>query len=407
MATVERKPRKKDSAMPGSTSATPLRYSPSFEKPEENEAETARALTETMLEISKTTCKDYGHAIRSVHAKSHGLLCGELRVLDNLPEPLAQGLFAKPGRFPVVLRLSTTPGDILDDSVSTPRGLAIKIVGAEGARLPGSEGDVTQDFVLVNGPAFQNSSGSKFLMNLKMLAKTTDIAQWPKKAVSAVMRGTEAFIEAFGGKSANVLGLGGQPETHILGETFYSQVPILYGAYMAKVAIAPVSPDLKNLTDQPLDVNGKPNGLREAVVDFFRAKGGEWELRVQLCIDLDTMPIEEPSIVWPEDQSPYRAVARIVVPPQNAWSKERSAVVDDAFSFSPWHGLAAHRPLGAIMRMRKQAYEASARFRRERDGAGLEEPHSLEDFPSLSPGPTPMRVSMAPGERASQESRSR
>jgi len=42
----------------------------------------------------------------------------------------------------------------LDDSVSTPRGLARKVIGVEGERREGSEGDVTQDYVLINGPAF-------------------------------------------------------------------------------------------------------------------------------------------------------------------------------------------------------------------------------------------------------------
>jgi hypothetical protein len=72
------------------------------------------------------------------------------------PDPAAvvkQPLFATPGRYPIVIRFSTIPGDILDDSVSTPRGLAVKIIGVKGERLTGSEGDVTQDFVLVNGPA--------------------------------------------------------------------------------------------------------------------------------------------------------------------------------------------------------------------------------------------------------------
>ncbi len=92
---------------------SPLRYDPSVEHPEKNEAETEAALTETMLSISETTFKDGGHGLRSAHAKSHGLLRDELRVLDGLPPVLAQGLAAKPGTYPVVIRLSTTPGDIL------------------------------------------------------------------------------------------------------------------------------------------------------------------------------------------------------------------------------------------------------------------------------------------------------
>jgi len=360
---------------------SPLRHDPSVEHPEKDEAETEAALTETMLSISETTFKDGGHGLRSVHAKSHGLLRGELRVLDGLPPVLAQGLAAKPGTYPVVIRLSTTPGDILDDSVSAPRGMALKVVGVEGERLHGSEGDATQDFVMANAPAFGAPNGKKFLGSLKLLAATTDKAEGAKKVLSAALRGAEAVVEAFGGKSATLVTMGGQPETHILGETFYSQVPLLWGPYMAKVCVAPVSPELAALIDASLNVNGKPNGIREAVVEFFRQNGAEWELRVQLCTDLDAMPIEDASVAWPEDQSPYVAVARISVPPQAAWSEARSAAVDDGLAFSPWHSLAAHRPIGSIMRARRVACPQSAQFRGERNGCPMEEPRPPVDLP--------------------------
>ncbi len=68
----------------------------------------------------------------------------------GLPPVLAQGLFARAGTYPLVNRISTTPGDILDDNVSTPRAMAIKVVGVEGERLPGSESATTQDFILIN-----------------------------------------------------------------------------------------------------------------------------------------------------------------------------------------------------------------------------------------------------------------
>jgi hypothetical protein len=50
-------------------------------------------------------------------------------------------------------------------------------------------------------------------------------------------------------------------------------------------------------------------------------------------------------------------------------------------SFSPWHGIAAHRPIGSIMRVRKLSYEQSARFRADRNGAPMLEPHDLDDLP--------------------------
>jgi hypothetical protein len=117
-----------------------LRYQPAYEKTEEDEAETTAGLVATIEKIQTRVHADSGVAARGAHAKSHGLLRGELRVLDGLPPVLAQGLFAAAGAYPVVLRYSSTPGDMLDDAVSTPRGLAIPGIAAVGqlaARLPG------------------------------------------------------------------------------------------------------------------------------------------------------------------------------------------------------------------------------------------------------------------------------
>lgn len=354
-----------------------LAYQPSFEQLEEDEAETTREMVETMRKISQTVHQDEGHAYRSVHAKSHGLLRGEIEVLQGLPDVLAQGAFAKPGVRPLVMRLSSTPGDLLDDKVSTPRGLSIKIVGVEGARLPGSEGDVTQDFVMINGPAFSAPTAKKFLGNLKLLAGTTDKAPGAKNVLATALRGLESLIEKVGGESAMLKSLGGHPATNPLGETYYTQVPVLYGPYMAKLSIAPLSPELTALKDAPVDLGASPDALREAVVRHFHTQGGVWELRVQLCVNLETMPIEDASVVWPEDTSAFVAVARINVPPQPAWSEDRVRAVNDGMAFSPWHGLAAHRPIGSIMRVRKAAYEMASRFRSEHNPVKVSEPREL------------------------------
>lgn len=349
--------------MSSSFANLPLPFDPAFEQIPEDEAETTRQLVEVMHNILETTSQDYQHGVRRVHAKSRGLLDRELTVLDGLPPELAQGVFASAGTHKVVMRLSTNPGDLLDDSVSTPRGLALKIGDVEGARLPGSETETTQDFVMVNAPAFTAATPKAFLTNLKLLAKTTDRAPTSKKVLSAVLRGAEKVVESVGGESRMLKSLGGHPETHILGETFYTVVPFLYGPYFAKLSVAPVSAELAALTDAALDINGHPDALRDAVDDFFATQSGEWEVRVRLATDIDKMPVEDASVKWPEDDSPYVAVARIRVAPQPAWTNVRSAAIDDGLTFSPWHGLAVHRPLCGIMRSRKPAYEMSSEFR--------------------------------------------
>ena len=363
--------------------AAPLRYDPSDEQPAPDEAHTFDGLNQALHSILETTSKDYGHAVRSVHAKSHGLIEGEMTVLADLPPDLAQGVFAKPGRYPVVMRFSTNPGDLLDDSVSTPRGLAVKIIGVAGERLPGSEGATTQDFVMANAPAFAAADPKSFLGNLTLLAKTTDAPQVLKKAASLVLRGAEAVVEATGRKSALLVNLGGQAPTHVLGETYYSQVPLRYGPYVAKLSVAPASPGLQALEGVTLRVAGHPNALRDAVNDFFKAESGVWEVRVQLRTDAETMPIEDASVAWPEDASPYVTVARITAMPQTGWSEQRAYVGDDALSFSPWHGIADHQPLGGIMRARKRTYEASAQFRSEFNRCPIHQPSQAPVLPEV------------------------
>jgi hypothetical protein len=369
------------SKYPDNHIGAPVRFSPDAERPEADEAKTTRGLIATMRYIGERTYANGGHAIRPVHAKTHGILEGYLEVDANLPGELAQGLFAKPRRYPLVMRFSTIPGDILDDSVSTPRGLAIKVIGVEGERLDGSERDVTQDFVLINGPAFGAPNPKRFLSVVRLLAKTTDRIEWFKKMLSTIMRPVQRVIVAVTGRaSATIATFGGHPETHILGETFYSEAALRFGDFIAKIAVAPISPGLTALTQAPLNLSGTPNGLREAIVAFFKTNGGMWEVRAQLCTDLALMPIENAAVVWPEEKSPYRPIAHITVEPQAAWSEARSSSVDDGMSFSPWHGLAAHRPLGGIMRARRQVYEMAKRFRAEKNGRIIEEPHEKVTF---------------------------
>ena len=355
----------------------PVRYAASVETPEADEADTIQALLDTLRKISETTYRDGHHGLRGVHAKSHGLLTGELRVLDGLPLALAQGLFAQAGSYPVVLRFSTVPGDLLDDAVSTPRGLALKVLGVSGERVDGSEGASTQDFVMVNGPVFGAPDAKHFLKMLKLLAATTDKVAPLKKAVSAVARGSEKIIEAFGGKSGTLIALGGHPQTNVLGETYFSQAPLRHGGYIAKLLLVPVSPELQALTGTVVDLHDRPDGLREAVIAHFAQHGGEWDLRAQLCADLASMPVEDASVEWSQAQSPYVSVARIRVPAQLAWSAQRSLAIDDGMAFNPWHALAAHRPLGSIMRARKVAYAAMAKLRAQQNQQSISEPVAL------------------------------
>ena len=359
----------------------PVRYRPDVEQPESDEAETLAGLEEQFKKIMDITSEDYGHAVRSVHAKGHGLAYGRLHIPGDLPPELAQGLFATPGVHDAILRFSTNAGDLLDDSIRLPRGVALKVLQVEGERLPSRDGDATQDFVMVNGPAFGAPTPKKFLGNLKLLAATTDKAEGAKKLLSAVLRGVEATLEAVGGESATLSSLGGAKPVHPLGATYFSQTPFRFGEYIAKFQLVPVS-NIKEYADETINATGRPDAIREAMNELLASQGGTWELRAQLCTDLDEMPIEDASVVWDESRSPYRTVATLVVEPQPAWTHGESEHREDVLSFSPWHGLLAHQPLGGVNRVRSHAYQFSADYRGAINGCPVHEPRELADLPA-------------------------
>jgi len=90
-----------------------------------------------------------------------------------------------------------------------------------------------------------------------------------------------------------------------------------------------------------------------------------WDLQLQFFVDAATTPIEDPTVVWPESESPFVTVARLVAPAQDPNSADGKSLAQqiEAGKFDPWIALAEHRPLGEIMRARKAAYFASQEAR--------------------------------------------
>lgn len=353
----------------------PIPYSPEVEVLQEGEADAIADLEESLLTILETTNEDYGHAVRAVHAKAHGILEGTFEVRGTLVPELAQGLFAMPGVHKAIVRLSTNAGDILDDAVSLPRGLALKVMQVEGERLGGAEG-ATQDFVMVNAPVFTVPTARKFSGSLKLLAKTTDKAEGSKVALSKVLQVVNGALGAVGLDSPRLGGLGGAPQVHPLGESYFSVTPFRYGDYIAKFRLRPLSPALTALTGTRIDTRDRPNAIREDVQQSMAGIDGEWAFEVQLCRNLDKQPVEDPTKEWKEEESPFVQVATLRLPRQDSWDAARVQRVNDATRFSVWTGLAAHQPLGNINRARREPYNQSAQFRSRANHCPIHEPRT-------------------------------
>ena len=363
--------------------ASPVRYRPDIEQPDDDERETIAGIIDAMRGESQTTRERYGKAVRTSHAKSHALVRGTIEVKDGLPPELAQGLFAEPKTYDVIVRMAHVPGECLDDNkVSCPRGMAIKIFDVEGEMLPGHSGGHTQDLLLDSGAVSFPSPGPKaFLATIKQLEMVTPAPEPVKSAVSFGSRGINAIFKAFGSNSPNMDFFGHTPQ-HPLAERYYSQTPFRYGDYIAKFAMIPVAPGLREQEGEKLDVSGDPDALRHDVVGWLRDHDAEYDLCVQLCTDLDAMPIENALTTWPEEDSPYRPVARLRIPAQDAYS---NAYLEEGLSFAPTHSLAAHKPIGGINRARLAAYDLMADERRRINSAPTAEPADIDELAIAEP----------------------
>lgn len=358
-----------------------VHYSDSVEVISEDENKIIDKIIESMCRLSSRTQEKEGHAIRVSHAKSHGAAVGELTVFDDLPEPLRQGLFSQPGRYPVIVRLANVPGEIISDAVSTQRGLAIKILGVEGEMLSGHTGENTQDWVLDTGSRFGPANVKEFLATHLGLEHAPQLPEAVKETVSKTSFAANKVLHAVGVDSGR-LDVYGHPRIHPLAEAYFTQAPIRYGDYIAKLAIVPVSPAQEALKDDVLDTAKDENALRTATVQYLRDQDAVFEVRVQLCMSLETMPVENANTEWSEEESPYRTVARLTLPRQEAYTEARRAYVDQALSFCPSHSLTAHRPLGSIMRARMRVYPEMSRHRRTANAQPLTEPQSIKAVPA-------------------------
>ncbi|CAO4132479.1 catalase family protein [Methylorubrum extorquens] len=362
--------------------AAPIRYHDGIETLSPDDYETIDRIIAAMTHESEITAKRYGHAVRASHAKISGVAVGTLEILPDLPPELAQGLFATPGTHSVIVRFAQGPGELLKDRVSTHRGMAIKVLGVEGDKLPGHEAP-TQDFVFATGPVFPNPDAKGFLGSMKQLEAGTSAPEAVKAAVSRSARALDGVVQSVTGESSPLLDFFGHVPHHPLAEPYYSQAALRYGDHVAKLGAFPASPAQAALADARLDTDREDgNVFRHAVLSYLAGSEAVFDIRVQLCLNLEAMPVEDASKRWDEAQSPYLSVARLVLPAQDAFSEARRNYADDVLSFRPAHSLAAHRPLGSLMRARLKTYQALSRFRHARNGVPEAEPASIDDVPA-------------------------
>ncbi len=294
---------------------------------------------DTILDLMRTS---YGTqypagttADRDAHPICTGFVRAKFVVADFLPDYLRIGIFSTPGQaYDSVIRFSNGfPKPALKkrnpDIFPDVRGLAIKLFGVPGTKLlPGADASaLTQDFLLCNAAPFFVKDAKDYIDMVRgvlhLVFPSWNPLRWRLREALLLARAILKIIPS---------------NTEI---EYFSQLPYAWGnnaAVKYKVRPRHVSPYT------PVSKSAPEYLLANLALQLKNPNGVLLEFMVQQQLNSRTMPIEDPRKTWSEDRSPFVTVAYIYIPSQTPddGTKARN------LSFSPWHSLPAHRPLGGI-----------------------------------------------------------
>jgi Dyp-type peroxidase family len=383
-----------------------------------NRLEPAVVDADTLIgDIERQLRSDYAspHIRRDAHPKMHGLVQAVLHVDVREHDPrsradLLQGIFADPnGTYPVWVRFSNGFG-IQHDLEFEARGMAIKVMNV----VPGDR-ERHQDFLLVTHDAF-------FLPNVEhyreffAAAHSDDAAAVPMFFLrNRILRGGWALARSSFVLAANPLAI-----------TYFSQSVFKLGERFVKIRARPrLTPALRAALPaawrfrlKTILANavliwktaragraraeamceayfGPRDQLRLAMMSFLAGHDAVFDIDVQLW-DREAPPVDDPTRSWSEADAPYHHVATLTIPRQAFWplagmppavrrATEELVELGEDISFSPFHTLPAHRPVGSINEARREVYEQIARFRQRGNRVRDPKPQLFDEYVRLMP----------------------
>lgn len=394
------------------------------EYPEQDELKYYDLLIEQAKIRMDNLYKDKERALRDTHAKSHAAVKGTLEIFDFDEEAikrelskrasltpsqlnaisLKQGLLASPKQYPVWLRFANGGFQVKNDYQPDTRSMAVKVMGVEGERLEQSYESKTQDIIVHNSEFFFVKSIKDYHGFFSAVVESKEATKkWlykhPRQFL-ALLKGTSQtpkslLTQRYWSSSASALGL--NPD---FDPTQTSLVPVTYPAVI-KYAFTPVSPkpphEEISFQSRPgipklpfsdrakalgLDPNQPDDYYRDDIIQSLAKPDAQycWDFGIQFQTS-PKMSIDDTTVTWRETESPFITVGRLIVKHQII-DFEKQFDFCENLRFSPWNGLAAHRPIGCINRLRGVVYPVVAAYRYQKRGlvSHAQEPTGDERF---------------------------
>jgi hypothetical protein len=388
----------------GTTGAAAGEAGNAFETIPPNEAEEIDELSKLATELQDrrrdNDPSQEGMLLRGVHPKSHGCVRAEFTVDEDIDARRRVGLFATPGKtFEAWIRYSNAAvlreDDLKaadptkpDERRNGSRGMAIKVLDVEGEMLSEDQGRANQDFLMINTPEFAFAHVRDYLRlnRILMLSKKGDVAApffLPLKLAAEgkppPQGGDPHFGDIFEGFDKDDLArtdatrkviqneIEEQTVRNPLEVQYFGAAPFGFGPERAmKVSAAPCEERDQPAFENVVAGDPSPDYLREALTETMKGDDDvcfDFMIQVRGADELEEQHVENATTIWPDELTSYERVARITIPAPQDPQAEDVVKHCEAMAFSPWHALAAHRPLGGINRLRQQVYIESAKHR--------------------------------------------
>ena len=323
----------------------------------------ALTVIENFCQVRKTD--PAASAMRDQHAKPHGVLGARFVVLDDIPSKLAKGVFRPGQAYDAVVRFSNANGVRQSDRKGDGRGMAIKILNAPGPSLLAERepdaaeprGRHSQDFLLTSFPVF-------FCENVDDYSKFLEILAAPRRTWIAKLEFGLRFAAFFLAGRLRQAWIfwrtAAQQVSSPLTATYHSMTPYLLGDDVVVRYVAIPRPAARD----PARAGAGDNFLQAALAAELTPaeEAGErmavFDFAVQVRESATPEDVEDASRYWRRPDDAVVRLARVEIPSQ-AFLAAKQTIAGENMSFSPWHCLKEHRPLGGLNRMRLAVYRAS------------------------------------------------
>jgi hypothetical protein len=306
-----------------------------------------------------------GEFERVGNTKTHGLVRAEFTIREDLPTPLRQGVFREPKTFPAWVRFSgpgpDSPPDIEDVGFQS---MSVKLMGVPGPKLLDDEKQ-TQDFTSVCTPTFVTPNViENAKLQAQLLQRTPLYYFWNLRSPHLL----DFFMQS----------LWNETQTSPLECQYYSCTPFLLGQERAMVySMRPRDQTRSRIPGLP----GRPpdHYLRDNMVATLSKQDAVFDFLIQVQTESHAMPIENASVLWPQKLSPFVHAATIRIPKQKFDSPAQLEFAKK-LSYTPWHCIPEHRPLGNQNRARRRMYWELSRLRMGKNRTAPYEPTGKETF---------------------------